>query len=78
MATITSIKKYLRKQFFPTIWCAGCGNGIIMQSILRAIDNIQIPKDDIAMVSGIGCSSRTPGYCDFNTLHIDLVLMRNF
>ena len=69
MATTTSIKKYLREQFFPTIWCAGCGNGIIMGAILRAIDNIGIDKDNLVMVSGIGCSSRTPGYVDFNTLH---------
>lgn len=67
--TTTSIKKYLRKQFFPTIWCAGCGNGIILGAMLRAIENIGIEKDNVVMVSGIGCSSRTPGYVDFNTLH---------
>jgi len=69
MSTTTSIKKYLRKQFFPTIWCAGCGNGIVLGAILRAIENIGWEKDNIVMVSGIGCSSRTPGYVDFNTLH---------
>jgi 2-oxoglutarate/2-oxoacid ferredoxin oxidoreductase subunit beta len=67
--SIGSIKKYLRKQFFPTIWCAGCGNGIVMHAILRAIDNLKFDKNDVVMVSGIGCSSRTPGYVDFNTLH---------
>jgi 2-oxoglutarate ferredoxin oxidoreductase subunit beta len=61
--------EYLRKDKFPHIWCEGCGDGIALKAILRAIDNLGIQKDNIAMVSGIGCSSRTPGYVDFNTLH---------
>ncbi len=40
-----------------------------MKAMLRAIDRAKIQKDDVAIVSGIGCSSRTPGYIDFNTLH---------
>jgi len=43
--------------------------GIILKAILRAVDSLKLDKDKIAMVSGIGCSSRTPGYVDFNTLH---------
>jgi 2-oxoglutarate ferredoxin oxidoreductase subunit beta len=62
-------EKYLRLDKFPHIWCTGCGCGIILKAMLRAIDRIGIPKDDVALVSGIGCSSRTPGYVDFNTLH---------
>ncbi len=61
--------KYLRLNRFPLIWCAGCGDGIVLKSILRAIDTIGLSKDEVAMVSGIGCSSRLPGYVDFNTLH---------
>jgi len=60
---------YLRIDKFPLIWCAGCGDGIILNAILKAIHNIGLSKDEIAMVSGIGCSSRTTGYVDFNTLH---------
>jgi len=62
-------EKYLRIKKFPHIWCAGCGDGTILKSLLRAIDRLSLPKDDIVLVSGIGCSSRTPGYVDFNTLH---------
>lgn len=61
--------KYLRLDKFPLIWCAGCGDGIVLKAILRAIDKIGLEKDEITMVSGIGCSSRLPGYVDFNTLH---------
>jgi 2-oxoglutarate ferredoxin oxidoreductase subunit beta len=59
----------LRKDKLPHIWCEGCGDGIALKAILRAIQNMGLNKNDIAMVSGIGCSSRTPGYVDFNTLH---------
>ncbi|KPJ72365.1 2-oxoacid:ferredoxin oxidoreductase subunit beta [candidate division TA06 bacterium DG_78] len=59
----------MRRDKFPHIWCTGCGCGIILKAILRAIDRSKLSKDGIALVSGIGCSSRTPGYVDFNTLH---------
>ncbi len=60
---------YMRTKKFPLIWCAGCGHGIVMKSVLRAVDKVGWQKDDTVMVSGIGCSSRMPGYVDFNTLH---------
>jgi len=61
--------QYLRLEKFPLIWCSGCGDGIVLKSMLRAINKVGWKKDDICMVSGIGCSSRLPGYVDFNTLH---------
>ncbi len=61
--------KYLRLGKFPLIWCPGCGDGIVLKAILRAIDQIGLKNDEITMVSGIGCSSRLTGYVDFNTLH---------
>ena len=64
-----SAKDYIRKRFFPHIWCSGCGHGIVMQGMLNAIEELEIPKNDIAMVSGIGCSSRIVGYLDLHTLH---------
>ncbi len=61
--------KYLRPGKLPHIWCPGCGHGIVLKAMLRAIDKAQLDKDNVCVVSGIGCSSRTPGYVDFNTLH---------
>lgn len=61
--------KYLRPNKLPHIWCPGCGHGIVLKAMLRAIDKSGLTKDQIALISGIGCSSRTPGYVDFNTLH---------
>jgi len=64
-----AVKEYIRERFFPHIWCPGCGHGTIMGGMIRAVDNIGIKKNDIVVVSGIGCSSRICGYLDFHTLH---------
>lgn len=64
------IHKYLRSsKSFPHIWCSGCGNGTVLSALIRAIDRSGYSKDDIALISGIGCSGRLPTYVDFNTLH---------
>lgn len=64
------IHEYLRHdKKFPHVWCAGCSNGIVLGAIIRALAELQINRDDIVMVSGIGCSSRMPVYIDLNTLH---------
>jgi 2-oxoglutarate ferredoxin oxidoreductase subunit beta len=60
---------YIREKNFPHIWCSGCGDGIVLKSLIRSLKKLGISKDEAVMVSGIGCSSRTPGYVDINTLH---------
>jgi 2-oxoglutarate ferredoxin oxidoreductase subunit beta len=63
-------ERYLRhSKKFPNVWCAGCGNGIVLGAIIRAIDDMQIDKNEVAMISGIGCSGRLPVYVDLNTMH---------
>jgi 2-oxoglutarate/2-oxoacid ferredoxin oxidoreductase subunit beta len=64
------IYEYLRHhKKFPHVWCPGCGIGILLGSLIRAINRIGYTKDEVVMVSGIGCSGRLPVYVDFNTLH---------
>ncbi|GAQ26186.1 2-oxoacid:ferredoxin oxidoreductase subunit beta [Tepidanaerobacter syntrophicus] len=63
------LEKYFRTDKLPHIWCPGCGNGIIMGAVVRAIDNLKLNQDKVCIVSGIGCSSRATGYLNFNTLH---------
>ncbi len=61
---------YLRPtKKFPNVWCSGCGIGIVMSALIRAISRLELEKDDIALVSGIGCTGRMPVYMDFNTIH---------
>ncbi len=64
-----AVKDFIRERFFPHIWCAGCGHGIVLNSLLRAVESLGMSKNEIVMVSGIGCSSRISGYLDFHTLH---------
>lgn len=63
------INKYFRPGRLPHIWCPGCGNGVVTGAIVKAIDKLALEKDNIAVISGIGCSSRASGYLDFNTVH---------
>ena len=54
------------------IWCPGCGDYGVVQAIYRALENVGRPPHEIAFVSGIGCSSRIPGYTSaygFNSVH---------
>ena len=69
MTMTTDMHYYIRERFFPHIWCAGCGHGIVLNSLIRAVDDLGIKKQDMVMVSGIGCSSRISGYVDFHSLH---------
>lgn len=66
---MAAIEKYLRQTALPHIWCPGCGNGILLAAILRAIDAQGLDQDKTIIVSGIGCSSRASGYMHFNTVH---------
>jgi 2-oxoglutarate/2-oxoacid ferredoxin oxidoreductase subunit beta len=64
-----AVKNYLRERFFPHMWCPGCGHGIVLSSLVRAVEKLGMSKNEIVMVSGIGCSSRISGYVDFHSLH---------
>ncbi len=63
------IHRYLREYYMPHIWCPGCGHGIILGAVLRAIDIAGLDQNNVAVISGIGCASRATGYVDFCTLH---------
>jgi 2-oxoglutarate ferredoxin oxidoreductase subunit beta len=64
-----TLQKLRKNKKFPTIWCSGCGIGVIMGALIRAIDHLGLDSDRVALVSGIGCTARMPVYMDFNTLH---------
>jgi len=65
-----NIRDYLREHLFPHFLCPGCGHGIALRALLWAIDELEIPKDKLAFVSGIGCSGRLGAYIDANTFHV--------
>jgi 2-oxoglutarate ferredoxin oxidoreductase subunit beta len=62
------IDNYLRH--LPTNFCAGCGNGIILNCFVRVVDDLELDLNKILCVSGIGCSSWIPSpYFKSDTLH---------
>ena len=64
------IHEYIRStKKFPHLWCPGCGNGIGLSALVRAIDSLGYSRNEVILVSGIGCAARAPVYVDFNTLH---------
>jgi 2-oxoglutarate ferredoxin oxidoreductase subunit beta len=64
-----SYRSFLRSAQLPHVWCPGCGNGTIVKSLVEAVDDLAFPKNDVAVISGIGCSGRTTTILDFNTMH---------
>ena len=61
--------EYLRTQKMPTLWCWGCGDGVILKATIRAIEKMGWSMDDVCVVSGIGCSGRFSSYMNCNTVH---------
>ena len=57
---VKALKNYLRPGALATPFCPGCGHGIILGSILRAIESLGIDMKEMLFVSGIGCASWIP------------------
>lgn len=71
MSDVTQlIHEYLRhNKKFPHVFCPGCGHGIVLGSLIRSVHSLNLSKDDVVIVAGIGCSGRMAVYVDFNTVH---------
>lgn len=62
-------KKYLRDGMWPTIFCNGCGHGVVLEYTLWALEELGWDMNKTVFASGIGCSSRLPGYINADGLH---------
>ncbi len=70
--TTVALKAKDYKSGVKPIWCPGCGHFAILAAITRALAYLELPKEQAALISGIGCSSRLPAYVDsygFHGLH---------
>ncbi len=61
--------KYLIPGRLPMMLCSGCGNGIVYNALLHAIDRTDLNQDEIVISAGVGCSGRGNGYMDFCGIH---------
>jgi 2-oxoglutarate ferredoxin oxidoreductase subunit beta len=82
--TLNATFDLCRTRMRKSIWCEGCGLGNLQQGLTKVLvrhvagrlgldphveEELDRIKDNIAMVSGIGCTSRLPGHLDLNTVH---------
>jgi len=67
--TTTTVRSYLREDSMPHVLCPGCAHGIVLRSFIEAAIALGLDRDKLAMVAGIGCSSRLVGHVDACTLH---------
>jgi len=70
-----AVAKFSVKDFkadLKPVWCPGCGDFGVVASVYQALARLNLDPDNTVLVSGIGCSSRLPGYINtygFNTIH---------
>jgi 2-oxoglutarate/2-oxoacid ferredoxin oxidoreductase subunit beta len=57
------------KSSYKPIWCPGCGDYTVLASVTKALAMLQRPPHEVAVVSGIGCSSRIPAYTNCYGFH---------
>lgn len=63
------LRKYLRVEMMPDVWCPGCGHGNVARGIATALDELHLPLEEVVMIGGIGCSGRTPFYFNVSAMH---------
>ncbi len=57
------------KSDYKPVWCPGCGDFSVLASVTKALAALAVPREDAAIVSGIGCSSRIPAYTNVYGFH---------
>lgn len=69
MRVPAEVSAYLKDDDLPVFWCSGCGNGIILSSIMRTFHSMKLPANEIVVVTGIGCWGKADDYLRTNSLH---------
>ncbi len=65
-----ALSPYLRPEAFPTPFCSGCGHGILLGAIVRAVNKLELDWNKLLFVSGIGCAAWIPSpHFAADTLH---------
>ena len=57
------------KSDYKPIWCPGCGDYAVLSSITKALSVLGVKRENAAIISGIGCSSRIPAYTSLYGFH---------
>lgn len=62
-------KDYVRWERMPTTWCPGCAIGTVFKQLTFVLADMEIPQNELVVVSGIGCSGRAAGYFNADSVH---------
>ncbi len=62
-------KDYIKWERLPSTWCPGCAIGTVFKQLTFALEKLNIPREELVVVSGIGCSGRTAGYFNVDSVH---------
>ncbi len=63
------IAPFIRMDRMPHIWCPGCGIGSVVTCYAKALEELEVDLDKVAVVSGIGCTGRVAGYMKLDGFH---------
>ena len=69
LATNSEIRSYYKKEALPTIYCPGCGIGIILKAIISAFKDLNYNHTNTCLLSGIGCTARSSGYPKYDSIN---------
>ncbi len=66
---VYSAEHYLNRKRLPHLWCAGCGSGIVLGSLTRAMAALGLDREKVVTVTGIGCWGKADDYLNTNAFH---------
>jgi 2-oxoglutarate/2-oxoacid ferredoxin oxidoreductase subunit beta len=69
LVPINPVEPFLRTERMPHIWCPGCGIGTTVNCFTRALIDSRVDLQNLAVVSGIGCTGRVAGYTNLDSFH---------
>ena len=69
LAMENPVMPFLRKERIPHIWCPGCGIGTTVNCFVRGLEESGLDLNNVAIVSGIGCTGRVAGYMNLDSFH---------
>ncbi len=63
------MEEWLRMDRIPHIWCPTCGLGTVVTAFIEGLKQTDLERDNVAVVSGIGCTGRVAGYVKLDSYH---------
>ncbi len=57
------------KSALKPVWCPGCGDFAVLNAITKALAFLELPREEVALITGIGCSSRIAAYTSLYGFH---------